>query len=72
MKNLLQELFREPTEEEAKAAIVIRDLCIQNELELPEQLFTLQYFNGIDPSLIISKVNAVNTPLLENAMHVIH
>lgn len=72
MKNLLQELFREPTEEEAKAAIVIQDLCIQNELELPEQLFTLQYFNGIDPSLIVSKVNAVNTPLIESAMHVLH
>ncbi|EBS4516637.1 hypothetical protein DQT32_04410 [Salmonella enterica subsp. enterica serovar Braenderup] len=72
MRNMLEELFREPTEEEAQAATVLRDLCIQNSLEFPEQLFALQYFAGIDPSLIISKVNALNTPLIENAMHVIH
>lgn len=68
----LQELFREQTEEEQKAAMVLTDLCIQNDLEFPEQLMALQYFEGINPNLVISKVNAVNTPLLENAMYVIH
>ena len=68
---MLKEIIQ-PTEEEIKAGEVLRDLCIQNDLEFPEQLMTIQYFTGIEPSLVVSKVNAVNTPLLENAMHVLH
>ncbi|AMM43606.1 hypothetical protein FDG95_gp385 [Pectobacterium phage vB_PcaM_CBB] len=72
MRNILEELLKEPTEEEMQASAVLRDLCIQNELEFPEQLFMLQYFAGIEPGLIVSKVNALNTPLIENAIHVMH
>lgn len=72
MRQFLEALIKEPTEEEQNAAIVIRDLCIQNDLQFPEQLYALDYFNGIEPRLIISKINALNTPLLENAMHVVH
>lgn len=72
MRNILEELLKEPTEEEMQASAVLRDLCIQNDLELPEQLFMLQYFSGIEPGLIVSKVNALNTPLIESAIHVMH
>ena len=72
MRNLLEQLFQEPTKEEIEAGMKLRDLCIQNELELPEQLMTLQYFAGIEPGLIISKVSALNTPLIEGAMNFWH
>ncbi len=72
MKNLLQELFREPTEEEMQAHSVLRNIVVQNELDIPEQIMTLQYFAGIEPGLIISKVNTLNTPLLESAMCYAH
>lgn len=72
MREFLQAVFGDIADEEIEAGAKLRDLCIQNELEVPEQLMTLQYFSGIDSKLIITKINAVNTPLLENAMHVIH
>lgn len=72
MRNILEQLFTEPTEEEIAAGEKLRDLCIQNDLEIPEQLMTLQYFHGIEPGLIVSKVNALNTPLIEGAMHYLH
>lgn len=72
MREFLQAVFGDIADEEIEAGAKLRDLCIQNELEVPEQLMTLQYFSGIDNNLIITKINAVNTPLLENAMHVIH
>jgi len=62
----------QPSDDELKAGEILRDLCIQNDLEFPEQLMTIQYFSGINPSLIVAKVNALNTPLIENAMHVLH
>lgn len=72
MRNILLELFEEATEEEVQASMVLQDLCIQNDLVFPEQLYALQYFEGIEPGLIISKVNALNTPLIENAMFEVH
>ncbi|QOI70968.1 hypothetical protein pEaSNUABM50_00028 [Erwinia phage pEa_SNUABM_50] len=73
MFTALESLVREEvSEEEVKAGLKLRDLCIQNDLDIPEVLMTLHYFNGIEPKLIIDKVSALNTPLLENAMHVLH
>ncbi|SOK58829.1 hypothetical protein [Yersinia phage fHe-Yen9-03] len=72
LKDLIEELNRVPTESEQQAGLKLHDLCIQNDLEIPEVLMTLNYFRGIEPELIVSKINAVSTPLIENAMYVMH
>ncbi len=72
MRNILEALLEKPSDEELQAHSVLRDIVVQNELNLPEQIMTLQYFAGIEPGLIISKVNTLNTPLLESAMCYAH
>lgn len=72
MKDFLRELFGDITEEQEKAGEIIRDICVSNHTNLPEMIITLNYFSGIDPVNIIEKVNPINTPLIESAMHLYH
>ena len=60
----LENLFREPSEDEIKATRILHSIMGEEGLlEMPEQMSMLYYFCGIEPELIAKNVSVLSTPL---------
>lgn len=72
IEDFLKKIMEEPTEEENQVSDVLREICVRDHFSSMDTMFALRYFNGIEPTLIINKINVAVTPLIYPAMKQIH